>query len=177
MIQVQLKLRPTKAQARTLDRWLWHLTGVWNWAIRKIERDAEAGIRYSAYDLKRLLKGHSRRLEIPTDALGGTLDTARIAWARRFNGLGGRPRMKGRRRPMTSIAFDHWRGSLRNGRAVVYGIGSVRFHRQEIPEGRISSGRIVRRASGWWGSHGSDWLGRAEGKAVGVYDVWGRARP
>ena len=33
MIQYQLKLRPTRAQERTLGQWLWHLTGVWNWAI------------------------------------------------------------------------------------------------------------------------------------------------
>lgn len=45
MIQVQLKLRPTKAQERTFERWLWMLTGTWNWAIKKIEADAADGVR------------------------------------------------------------------------------------------------------------------------------------
>jgi hypothetical protein len=35
MIQVQLKLRPTRAQSRTFDRWLWHLTAVWNWTTHR----------------------------------------------------------------------------------------------------------------------------------------------
>ena len=45
MIQCQLKIRPTKAQQRTLNGWLWNLTGVWNWAVRKIEQDAKDGVR------------------------------------------------------------------------------------------------------------------------------------
>jgi transposase len=32
----------------------------------------------------------------------------------------------------------------------VPGIGSVRFHKQDIPAGRLKSGRIVKRASGWY---------------------------
>lgn len=43
MIQAQLKLRLNKKQENTLTGWLWNLTGVWNWAIRKIELDAKAG--------------------------------------------------------------------------------------------------------------------------------------
>ncbi len=47
MIQCQLKLKLRPAQERLLDRWLWHLTGVYNWAVRKIELDAKDGIYYS----------------------------------------------------------------------------------------------------------------------------------
>ena len=43
MIQRQLKLRLTTTQEQQLTDWLWHLTGVWNWAIRKLELDAREG--------------------------------------------------------------------------------------------------------------------------------------
>lgn len=68
-IQCQLRLRPTKAQERQLRRWLWHLTGVYNWAIRKIEQDARHGIYYSRYDIQRLLNRHGRKLGIPNKRL------------------------------------------------------------------------------------------------------------
>src|SRR5438067_2034941 len=47
MMQRQLKLRLNSTQEQTMQDWLWHLTGVWNWAIRKIEADAKDGIYYS----------------------------------------------------------------------------------------------------------------------------------
>jgi transposase len=63
MIQVQLKLRPTKAQERTMERWLWHLTGVYNWAVKTIEHQVQGGHRLSLFDLRaRTSKSH---LEIP----------------------------------------------------------------------------------------------------------------
>jgi hypothetical protein len=40
MITRELKLKPTKLQITELNRWLWHLTGVYNWALRKIYLDA-----------------------------------------------------------------------------------------------------------------------------------------
>ncbi len=46
MIQIQLKLKLSRAQEALLDQWLWHLTAVWNWAIRKIEQDAKDGIYF-----------------------------------------------------------------------------------------------------------------------------------
>lgn len=146
MIQVQLKLRPTKAQERQLEHWLWHLTAVWNWAIRTMANEP----RLSGYELKRRLNGHSRRMGIPTSALCGTAATAHRAWREFIKGLVGRPRLKGRRRRLSSIAFDHWEAKLKNNRFVFASLGSVRFHRQHIPEGHIGSARLVHRASGWY---------------------------
>ena len=37
MIVRTLKLKLNRAQEQKLETWLWHLTGVWNWAVRKIE--------------------------------------------------------------------------------------------------------------------------------------------
>ena len=39
MITRELKLELTVKQERTLNEWLWNLTGVHNWAVRKIELD------------------------------------------------------------------------------------------------------------------------------------------
>ena len=47
MIQWQLKLRLSRVQEGHLTTWLFQLTGVWNWAIRKIEQDANDGICYT----------------------------------------------------------------------------------------------------------------------------------
>lgn len=146
MIQVQLKLRPTKAQERTLERWLWHLTGVWNWAVGVVEREP----RLSKYDLKARLRGHSAKVGVPAYAMLGTAETAHVAWRRCFKGLARRPHRKGRRRPLSSIAFDHWDSRPRGGRILVPVLGPVRFHRQDIPQGKIGVARIVRRASGWY---------------------------
>jgi hypothetical protein len=55
MIQVQLKLRPNQALDAKLDEWLWMLTGVWNWSVRKIENDAQGGIYYTPKDFQNIL--------------------------------------------------------------------------------------------------------------------------
>ena len=52
MIQRQLKLKLTKKQEASLVGWLPSLTSVWNWAIRKIEQDAQGGRYYSPKDFQ-----------------------------------------------------------------------------------------------------------------------------
>ncbi len=146
MIQVQLKLRPTKAQERQLNHWLWHLTAVWNWAIKTIEREP----RLSSFDIKQRLRGHSQRMGMSAYALQGTAGTAYNAWQRTFRGIARRPRLKGRRRPLSSIAFDHWDSAPKGRRIAVPVLGPMRFHAQEIPVGKVICARIVRRASGWY---------------------------
>lgn len=151
MIQVQLKLRPTKAQERTFVRWLWHLTAVWNWSIKTLENSPA---RLSCYELKAKVTGHSARMGISAYAIGGTIATAYDAHRRYRSGLAGKPKLKGQRRQLSSIAFSHWQAKrsqrTMGKRAYVPGIGQVRFHEQDIPEGRIGQARIVRRASGWY---------------------------
>lgn len=143
---LKLKLRP--AQERMLGRWLWHLTGVYNWAIRKIQLDARDGIYRGAYDLEGLLVGHSARLGVPAKALRGTVRTAHNAWQRRFRRLSERPRLKGRRNRLSSIQIEE-PTDVANGRVLIAGLGRVRFHAQEIPEGPIKNYRLILRPSGW----------------------------
>lgn len=150
LTQWQLKLRLTKAQEREFDAWLFHLTAVWNWAIRKIELNAQNKIYFSAHSFHNLLSGHSAKLGIPSHIIQGVLSTAHESWSRCFKGTAGKPRLKGRRRPLNSIPFPDPFRPRKGNRIHVPGVGSVRFHKMELPEGRIKRGRICKRASGWY---------------------------
>lgn len=150
MIQRQLKLRLNSTQERMLCDWLWHLTGVWNWAIRKIELDANDGIFYTPKEFHNLLAGHSEILGIPSHTLQGTLTTAHTAWQRCFKKLAKRPKFKGQRNRLNSIPVPDPLRAPEGNHIKVPGLGSVRFHKQSLPEGKIKSGRIVKRASGWY---------------------------
>lgn len=149
MIQVQLKLKLTPHQERQLQHWLRHLTAIWNWAIKRIERDAEIRVYHSSMDARNLLNGHGAKIGVPQDAIGGVLWTAHTAWQRCFKKIARKPRFKGRRNKLNSIPFAHGT-RVKNGRVLIPTLGRVRFHKQDIPEGRISQFRIVRRASGWY---------------------------
>lgn len=149
MIQVQVKLKLTKRQERQFTRWLRHLAAVWNWAIKKIENDAKGGIYYSSLSFRDLLNGHGAKMGLSQDVLRGTLWTAHLAWQRCFKKVAGKPRLKGYRNKLNSVAFAHGT-TIRDGRLIVPGVGRVRFHKQDIPEGHIGQFRIVRRASGWY---------------------------
>lgn len=150
VIQRQLKLKLTKAQERELERWLYHLTSVWNWAIRKIELDARDGIYYSRRNFKNLLANHGRKLAIPSHTLQGVLTGAHDAWSRCFERTKCKPRLKGRRNRLNSIPFpDPLQQPTRN-RIALPGIKSVRFHKQDIRLAGIKCGRVVKRSSGWY---------------------------
>ncbi len=150
MIQRQLKLRLNTGQETQLDTWLFQLTGVWNWAIRKIEQDANDGIFYTKQAFHNLLADHGKKLGIPSHTLQGMLDAAYTAWQRCYKKLAKKPRLKGRRNKLTSIPFPDPFKTPGSTRMHVPGVGHIRFHAQDLPAGRLKSGRIVKRASGWY---------------------------
>src|SRR5208337_5373174 len=150
MIQYQLKLRPCKAQEKTCDQWLFHLASVYNFAVRKIELNAKDKIYFSKQEFQNLLAGHGQRLDIPSHTLQGVLCTVHDAWKRCFKRIAGKPRLKGMRNKMTSIPFPDPIKAPKGNRITLPALGSVRFHKMELPEGKIKCGRIVKRASGWY---------------------------
>jgi transposase len=150
MIQRQLKLRLTKAQEATLQEWLPMLTSIWNWSIRKIENDAQGGIYYTPNKFQNLLPGLSKKLGIPSHTIQGMLSLAHSSWQRCFKKLAKKPRLKGNRNRLNSIPFPDPIGAPANNKIKVPGLGMVRFHKQELPTGKIKCGRIVERASGWY---------------------------
>jgi transposase len=96
-----------------------------------------------------LLNAHGKRIGIPQDAIYGTLDTAYYAWQKCFKKLARKPKLKGYRNRLNSIAFAHGT-RVTNGRVHVPLLGRVRFHKQQIPEGHIGQFRLINRASGWY---------------------------
>jgi len=149
MVQYQLKLKLTPRQERQLTHWLRHLGAIWNWAIKKIENDAQRSIYYTSLGFRNLLNGHGAKIGISQDAICGTLGTAYGSWQRCFKRQARKPRFKGRRNRLNSIAFAHGTRIL-DGRILIPLIGRVRFHKQHIPEGHIGQFRLVKRASGWY---------------------------
>lgn len=145
MIQVQLKLKLTKRQEATLNTWLWQLTGLWNWAVRKIELDARDKIYHSEFDLKMLVVGHAQRLEMPAHVLKGMLRTVYQSWQRCFKKQSRKPQLKGRRNTLNSIPL----AVIQKTPNIVGYLGVLKYHKQEIPEGKVKCGRIIKRASGW----------------------------
>ena len=150
MIQRQLKLRIKSKKNIILEEWLYILRGVWNWAIRKIELDAKNCIYYTKKEFQNLLANHSERLDIPSHTLQGILCMAFDSWQRCFKKLSKKPRLKGFRNPLGSIPFPD---PIRRPDGVhikIPGLGRFKFHKQDIPDGKIKCGRIVKRASGWY---------------------------
>lgn len=150
MIQCQLKLKLTPRQERQLDHWLWHLPAVWNWAIKKLENDARGGIYHSSYGLRNIVSGHGARIGIPAHVLAAVVMGAHEARKRHLKGLSRKPRLKGRRNKLNSIPLSDPMRLWDRRRVGLLGVGRVRYHKQDIPEGKIKCGRIVKRASGWY---------------------------
>jgi len=150
MIQRQLKLRLNRQQEEALETWLWRLTGVWNWALRKVELDARDRRYYSEFEFINLLADHSRTLEIPSHTLQGLLRTVYQSWMRHITHLAKKPKFKGRRNALTSIPFPDPFRAPKDRRFGVPGLGRLKYHKQELPVGRIKCGRLIRRPSGWY---------------------------
>ena len=150
MIQRQLKLKLTKKQESTLTEWLPILTSIWNWGIRKIELDAKGGIYYTPKGFHNLLANTSRTLGIPSHTIQGMLSLAYQSWHRCFKKLAKKPRFKGNRNKLNSIPFPDPIGTPDNNKIKVPGLGMVRYHKYELPEGKIKCARIIKRPSGWY---------------------------
>ncbi|MCK9428815.1 MAG: transposase [Candidatus Omnitrophica bacterium] len=150
MIIRELKLKLTKKQEAELERWLFHLTSVYNWTVRKIELDAKDKIYYGKFDLINLIKLHSKKLKIPAHVISGVLVQAWISWQRCFKKLSKKPHFKGRRNKLNSIPFPDSIKSIGEKEIKLLGLGKVRFFKQDIPEGKIKCSRIIKRASGWY---------------------------
>lgn len=150
MLQTQIKLRLSATKEQQLNDWLWILTGVHNWALRKIEQDAKGGIYYTGMGFQNLLADHGKKIGIPSHTVQGMLAQVHMAWSRCFKKIGGKPKLKGNRNRLNSIPFPDPIRAADGNHIKLPGIGTLRFHKQEIPDGKIKCGRIVKRASGWY---------------------------
>ena len=152
MIVRTIKLKLNATQEQTLNNWLWHLTGVYNWSIKKIESNAQNRIYFSQFDFINLLANHSKRMEIPSHVMQGTMMQAYTAWQRCFKKLAKKPKLKSDRknRKLASIPFPDSIQPPANNRIKVVGLGSIKYHKQDLPAAKIKCGRILKKASGWY---------------------------
>lgn len=150
MITRQLKIRPTINQEKILNDWLWSLTGIWNWSVRKIDQDGQGGIYYSRMNFQNILTSHGRKIGIPSHVIQGILSDAWTAWQRCYKGVSRKPKLKGIHNRLCSIPFPDPIKSPDGNRIRMPGLKSVRFHKQDIPEGKIKCGRLAKKASGWY---------------------------
>src|SRR3972149_2045381 len=150
MIQHQIKLRLKTKQEEQLNDWLFMLTGIWNFSIRKIELDAKDRIYYTSMGFQNILANHGKKIGIPSHTVQGVLATAYTSWQRCFKKQGGKPKLKGIRRKLNSIPFPDPIRAPEGNYIKLQGVGIVRFHKQELPVGKLKCGRVVKRASGWY---------------------------
>jgi hypothetical protein len=73
VIARELKLKRNRKLDQEIEKSLWHLTGVYNWAIRTIELRKNAGLGYSAFDLIHLVSGHAQKSGVSSQALSGAI--------------------------------------------------------------------------------------------------------
>lgn len=152
MIIRELKLKLNTKQKQQFEDWLFYLTGVYNWAIRKIELNAENKIYFSKFYFHNILQNHSKKLGIPSHTIQGILDQAFNAWQRCFKKISKQPKLKSVRNKLNSIPFPDIipEPRITDKTIRIPGLGKVRYHKQILPVGKIKGGRIVRRASGWY---------------------------
>lgn len=150
MISRELKLKLTKTQEATLNQWLWRLTDVYNWAIRKIELNAENKIYFSKLSFQNSLSGVSTKIDIPSHVIQGVLVQAYISWQRCLNKISNKPKLKSSRNKLRSIPFPDPIKLPVGNKINLPLLKGLKFHKQELPQGKIKCGRIIKNASGWY---------------------------
>lgn len=159
MIQWRIKLKPNATQERQLKEWFNICTGIWNWAIRKIELDGKDGFWYSQTQFNNILAGHPQKLEIPNCMMQGMLTRAWRTWKECFKKNKGvhpakwsRPRLKGFKSPLTSLPLPHPGDTrlLDRNHVRLAKLGAVKFCPLAIPEGKIKCSAILREPSGYY---------------------------
>ena len=152
MITRELKLKLTKAQEKQLSTWLWNLTGIYNWAIKKIKLNAKDKIYYSKLDFQNLLSDHGKKLGMPSHTIQGTLIQAYSAWNNCFKKISKEPKLKGVHNKLNSIPFPDVipRSRLTPKTIRIPLLGITKYFKQPLPEGNIKNARIIKRASGWY---------------------------
>ena len=152
MIYRELKLKLTTKQKNQLNTWLFNLTGIYNWAIRTIELNANNKIYFSRFDFCNLLANHGRKIGIPSHVIQGTLNQAYTTWERCFKKISKQPKLKSVRNKLNSIPFPDpiFINKLNKNTINLPRIDKIHYFKQTLPEGRIKCGRIIKRASGWY---------------------------
>ena len=152
MLVRELKLKLSTKQEKQLDEWLFILTSVYNWAIRKIELNAKDKIYFSKFEFIGALPRVGKKVGIPSHTVSGVLYRAYLAWKHCFKKINGKPKLKSVRNKLNSIPFPDSIPASRVTKNTIRIpiLGKVKYYKQELPSGRIRSARILKRSSGWY---------------------------
>ena len=156
----RVRLRPTPAQARMLQRLLGAKRFVWNWALaRKDAAWREESVHLNGIALSREFTVLRQQpdtawlAELPRVPFGETLRDFDRAWANFFAGRAKRPRRR-KRGSVDAVRFtlDQRREQVDRGagRVQLDGIGKVRFRVTQPLEGRLRSVTVRKDAAGRW---------------------------
>ncbi len=99
----EVRLHPTPAQERVLDRYLNRLTGFWNWAISRYQWHLD-NRTFSEYSLDYEIKGHADKCGLPRAVMVGMARRAYESWKKVLKRHGKRPHRKGVRNKL--LSFD-----------------------------------------------------------------------
>lgn len=173
MISRHIKLKLNKEQEKEFNSYLFHLTSLYNWTIKrvqvnigvktfKVDTDETKNTGYvqgcfgflTEYDLNNDIKGISKVIGVYSHVCQTTIKRACNAWDRYFKKISGKPRLKSVRNKLNSFVFPQISKrnypSLSTGKINLPGLGLVGFHRHTIPVGRIKQIKIIKKASGWY---------------------------
>lgn len=153
MITRELKLKPTKKQEEKINLMLFQCAGLYNTVIRRIELNAKDKIYHSKFDLYHQFSGHSKRADLPAVVIKATVEQAYDAWGRCFKGISGKPVLKSVRNKTRTIGYQ---GTISRrkftdlNRINLPLMSSIKFHKQELPDGNIKCSRIVKKSTGYY---------------------------
>ena len=152
MISRELKLKLTFKQETHLNTMLKQCTGLYNLIIRKIKLDAQDKIYHSRDDLFNLFAGHSKKTDLHSRTIQGTIERAHNSWDRCFKKTSGEPKLKGIHNKLRSIPFPDplERKKITSKTIQIPIFGKLRYIKQEIPEGKIKQLSVIKRAQGWY---------------------------
>ena len=153
MISRELKLKLTKKQEECLNTQLFQCTGLYNLIIRRIKLSAKDKIYFTKFELFNQFAGHSKKTDLHSRTIQGIIEQAYISWERCFKKKAKEPKLKSIRNKLNSIPFpDPIKRTqfLPHNRIKFPTLGSLKFCKQELPDGKIKQSRIIKKASGWY---------------------------
>lgn len=147
----EVRLHPTPAQERALNRYMNRLTGFWNWAISRYRWHLD-NRTFSKYSIDYEIKGHAEKCGLPRAVMVGMARRAFEAWKKVLTKHGKRPHRKGCRNRL--LSFDVPSGFavyLDKRRIRIPGVKQVRFAGL-LPENLVKVRKltVTKRAKGWY---------------------------
>jgi putative transposase len=150
MVSRRLKLKPNRATERELERVMFQLTGLYNWAVRKLYQDARGGRFYTMYDFRDLVNGHGAKCGLNQATMAAVVFRA-------YRAHHGRPvrsrsaRLKSHRNRMGAIPIAQKMRWCDRTHLRVPGLGVLKVRPDpRFPVGRIKYGLISKRPMGWY---------------------------